>query len=941
MSDLSDLQAAQAIKVIGADATGLETNPMDVDVNGCAKTTSRTLDGAGTSITSTAQGGKQALDVAVVSQTSSVNDISQTGTIAANGQTVGLSFGGRATFNFQLTGTWVGTILFEGTLDGSTYYTLEAIPVGAGAVVASTTVNGAWSVESAGFSNLRARSTAWTSGTASVYILGSIQSNDIEVYNTTPGNLQTVSRIQDSAGSSITNGQKTMANSVPVVVASDQSAIPISAVSLPLPTGAATSANQSTEIISLQLIDDLPHAQNAALVKGVPVMGQLDDAATVVATEDNVAVARITAQRAVHTNLRNNAGTEIGTSGAPVRTDPTGTTAQPVTDNAGSLTVDTPQLAATLGQKTMANSAAVVIASDQSSVPISAASLPLPTGAATEATLVKLPLGQASTTSGQSGVLAQGAVTTAAPAYTTGQTDPLSLTTAGALRVDGSAVTQPVSAASLPLPTGAATSANQTTEITALQIIDDVPTAQNAAFVKGVPVMGQLDDTSTTVATEDNIAVARITAQRALHTNLRNNAGTEIGTSSNPVRVDPTGTTAQPMSLAGIVDSGNTTVANLGIGGVFTGTWTDILTYNNVVITVAPDQASANLGFVVQWSNNGSTVHSADSFSIAANAKKQYSFGRLSRYYRVVYTNGSVAQATFSLQSILCVGSIKPSSHRAADSIVDDDDAELVKAIVTGKSTQSGNYVNIAVDDSGRLVTSNLTGFGSDFAFGDVTTSSLTRVLVNRTAYIEQISNAQRSIASSSANDTSAGTGARTLKIFYYDSSGAGPFSETMTLNGTSFVNTVSTTICYIEQITVITAGSTGSNVGTITLKAATAGGGVTIGTMVPTDNQTFWCHHYIATAKTCNITGISCGHNGTTVGSGALFTVNALTIGVANAVETQVSDFVRLYGQTSTFARNYSSPIVVTGPARLQVYVTPETSSSTTYRAAFDFFEP
>lgn len=52
---------------------------------------------------------------------------------------------------------------------------------------------------------------------------------------------------------------------------------------------------------------------------------------------------------------------------------------------------------------------------------------------------------QASTTSGEKGPLAQGAVTTAAPAYTTGQTDPLSLTTAGALRVDGSAVTQPVS----------------------------------------------------------------------------------------------------------------------------------------------------------------------------------------------------------------------------------------------------------------------------------------------------------------------------------------------------------------------------------------------------------------------------------------------------------------------------------------------------------------
>lgn len=68
---------------------------------------------------------------------------------------------------------------------------------------------------------------------------------------------------------------------------------------------------------------------------------------------------------------------------------------------------------------------------------------------------------QGSTTSGQTGPLVQCAVTTAAPTYVSGKTDPCSLTLSGAMRVDGSAVTQPVSAASLPLPSGAATSALQ------------------------------------------------------------------------------------------------------------------------------------------------------------------------------------------------------------------------------------------------------------------------------------------------------------------------------------------------------------------------------------------------------------------------------------------------------------------------------------------------
>src|SRR6516225_8553456 len=50
-----------------------------------------------------------------------------------------------------------------------------------------------------------------------------------------------------------------------------------------------------------------------------------------------------------------------------------------------------------------------------------------------------------STTSGQSGPLVMGAVTTTPPTYTTAQTNPLSLTTTGLLRVDGSGVTQPIS----------------------------------------------------------------------------------------------------------------------------------------------------------------------------------------------------------------------------------------------------------------------------------------------------------------------------------------------------------------------------------------------------------------------------------------------------------------------------------------------------------------
>ena len=255
--------------------------------------------------------------------------------------------------------------------------------------------------------------------------------------------------------------------------------------------------------------------------------------------------------------------------------------------------------------------------------------------------------------------------------------------------------------------------------------------------------------------------------------------------------------------------------------------------------------------------------------------------------------------------------------------------------------TDGTNLIPLLTDSNGRLVTSALTGFGAAFSFGDRTTAATTTVPLTRATYTEQTTNAQRSIVSANANDSSAGTGARTVKITYLDSTGAGPFTETITMNGITAVNTVATNICFIEKMEVITAGSTGSNVGIISLKAATAGGGATITQINATDNRTLNCLHYVPIGKTCNITGISCGHNGTTVGSGGLFVIRARPIGVANAATIQISDFVRLYGQSSTFARTYVSPIKVIGPAYLQVFLTPETASSTIYRCAIDFFEP
>jgi hypothetical protein len=95
------------------------------------------------------------------------------------------------------------------------------------------------------------------------------------------------------------------------------------------------------------------------------------------------------------------------------------------------------------------------------------------------------------------------------------------VTAANALKVDGSAVTQPVSAASLPLPTGAATSANQSTEITSLQLIDDIVFAEDVAHTtgdKGALVLSRRADTaSSSAGTDGDYATLNTDANGRLH----------------------------------------------------------------------------------------------------------------------------------------------------------------------------------------------------------------------------------------------------------------------------------------------------------------------------------------------------------------------------------------------------------------------------------------
>ena len=262
-----------------------------------------------------------------------------------------------------------------------------------------------------------------------------------------------------------------------------------------------------------------------------------------------------------------------------------------------------------------------------------------------------------------------------------------------------------------------------------------------------------------------------------------------------------------------------------------------------------------------------------------------------------------------------------------------------IAGIDTSGLLGTGSIVrSIIVDQLGRIITapagSNTT---NGFVYGQVTTVAVVTVPVRKTTYTEPASNAQRSISSANAADTAAGTGARQVLITYYDVNYTGPYTEIVTLNGTTAVSTVNTNICFIEKMQVVTVGSGGANAGIITLYVNAAGGGGAIGTMAVGDNNTWWAHHYVPVGKVCYITGMT-GNNNSNVNA-CVFSIRARASG-ANKPELQVSDTVRQGSTLSQTVRTFGTPLKVWGPSRITMFVTAEGSATVINRCSFDFYE-
>jgi len=264
-------------------------------------------------------------------------------------------------------------------------------------------------------------------------------------------------------------------------------------------------------------------------------------------------------------------------------------------------------------------------------------------------------------------------------------------------------------------------------------------------------------------------------------------------------------------------------------------------------------------------------------------------------------------------------------------------------AAVTGAPVLVGgsdgtNARTFLTDSAGRLAITSTGGTPGSIT-GEVSTNALgVRAAINLTTYTDQNSNAQRSVSSASANDAAAGTGARTIRITYYSIAAGvvtGPFTETITMNGVAAVNTVSTTIAFVEKIEVMTAGSLGTSAGVISIFAAAGGGGGAFGTLTAGTNATQWSQHWVPSGKTCSIYSVYI-QNTTNSGNTPKITIEVFDVATANAAERPIATY-RIDGRSS-LALGAATAINVAGPARIRAYVTPENNpiQITTFEARY-----
>jgi hypothetical protein len=288
-----------------------------------------------------------------------------------------------------------------------------------------------------------------------------------------------------------------------------------------------------------------------------------------------------------------------------------------------------------------------------------------------------------------------------------------SVSASGAIKVDNSAVTQPISATALPLPTDASTSALQTTGNTSLSSIDTklpsnltVTSTRLLVDNSGVtqPVSAASLPLPTGAATETTLSgmSGKLPATLGQATSA-NSLSVVVASDQSPLPISGTITSTQ---VAGVEDAANSSTSPLLANGVFTGTAFNVTGYVAINVNVRSDVASATGGVRVEFSPDGTNWDHSHSTTYTGTTGVGYIFNVEYKFARVVYTNGGTPQTFFRLQTIFKSTLTNSSLYTLSQTVNSNMFAQLNRSIITGETTGGGGgYVNVKVNPSGAMVT--------------------------------------------------------------------------------------------------------------------------------------------------------------------------------------------------------------------------------------------
>lgn len=143
-----------------------------------------------------------------------VSDTTATGTITST-QNVSIATAGYATVGVQVTGTFTGTIFVEWSPDGTNWYNTTYASIQTGALALTFTAAGAGTIQCSGAANVRLRGGSVATGTATVYLRANSTPAQLMIDNPLPTGSNTIgavnqagnwsTRTQDGSGNAITS----------------------------------------------------------------------------------------------------------------------------------------------------------------------------------------------------------------------------------------------------------------------------------------------------------------------------------------------------------------------------------------------------------------------------------------------------------------------------------------------------------------------------------------------------------------------------------------------------------------------------------------------------------------------------------------------------------------------------------------------------------------